>query len=82
MSGRITEIAFSEVQSFLRKLRSTETMTPWRFAAWQASLVSRAALSEIAGVIPDQWNHAAPSMMESKSKSSGSASAIAEWARS
>ena len=28
INGRITEIAFSEVQSFLRKLRSTDTVTP------------------------------------------------------
>ena len=37
--------------------------THLRFAASQASLVSSAALSEIAGVIPDQWNQSAPYMI-------------------
>ena len=75
--GRMIEMAFSLVHSFLRKLRSTLTVTPWRFAASQARRVSSAALSDIAGVMPDQWNHCAPSMIASKSKSEGSASAIA-----
>ena len=75
-------MAFSEVQSFLRKFRSTDTVTPWRFAASQARRVSSAALSDMAGLMPDQWNHAAPSIIASKSKSAGSASAMAELARS
>ena len=57
MSGRMMEIAFSDVQSFLRKLRSTDTVTPWRLAASQAAFTISAALSLIAGVMPDQWNH-------------------------
>ena len=28
ISGRMMEIAFSEVQSFLRKFKSTDTVTP------------------------------------------------------
>ena len=44
-------MAFSEVQSFLRKFRSTDTVTPWRFAASQARRVSSAALSDIAGPV-------------------------------
>jgi hypothetical protein len=48
----------------------------------EANLVSSAALSLIAGVIPLQWNHWAPSIILSKSKSDGSASAIALCARS
>lgn len=74
--------AFSLVQSFLRKFRSTDTVTPCFLAAMQARRVSSAALSEIAGVMPDQWNQSAPSMMASKSKSAASASAMDECARS
>ena len=82
IKGRITLMAFWLVHNFLRKFKSTDTVTPCRLAASQANLVNSAALSLMAGVIPLQWNHWAPSMMASKSKSSGSASAIEEWARS
>ena len=82
INGFMIDCAFSFVHSFLRKFRSTETVTPWRLAASQAKRVSSAALSEMAGVMPDQWNQAAPSMIASKSKSFTSASAIAECARS
>ena len=78
MRGRITLWAFSGVHSFLRKLRSTLTVAPWRLAALQASRVRAAALSLRAGVMPLQWNHCAPSMIASRSKSLTSASDIAE----
>lgn len=82
MSGFMMDWAFSEVQSFFRKLRSQETVTPYFFAAIQASRRHSADASEMAGVMPLQWNHCASFIMVSKSKSDGVASAMDDPARS
>ena len=74
--------AFSELQSFLRKFKSTDTLTPCFLAAIKAFSVSSAAASETAGVIPVKWNQSASLKISSKSKSASVAVEMEEWARS
>ena len=59
-----------------------ETVAPAFFAAFIAARAQSAAPWLIAGVIPVVWNHVAPLRIASKSKSAGTALAIAESARS
>ncbi len=82
ISPVITFCAFSLDHSFLRKLRSTETVTPCFLAAFNACSVSLAALSLTAGVIPVKWNQSAPSKIASKSKSFSVAVVMEECALS
>ena len=63
----ITSRAFSGDQSLRRKFRSQLTVTPFFFAAMQASLVMSATLSAKAGVMPVKWNQCLPSKISSQS---------------
>jgi len=51
---------------------------PFSLAFWQAVIQILVISSEIAGVIPEKWNHVAPSNISSQLKSSAVASANAE----
>ena len=57
----------SHRQSFLRKLRSQETVKPADLAVWAACSATWAAVSLMAGVMPVIWNHPASSKMASQS---------------
>ena len=78
----ITFWAFSEDHSFLRKFKSTETVTPWALAAFKAASVSSIAASLTAGVIPVKWNQSASAKISSKLNSSAVAVEIELCARS
>ena len=78
----ITFLAFSLDQSFLRKLRSTDTVTFAFLAAINAASVSSIAASDIAGVIPVKWNQSASLKISSKLKSETFAVEIELCARS
>ena len=69
-------------QSFFRKFRSQLTVTPISLAVLHASRQISGRLPPRAGVIPVKWNQSAPWKMAFQSKSEGTASAMAEWARS
>ena len=60
ISSVMTSRAFSCDQSFRRKFKSQLTVTPFFFAAAQASLVISATLSARAGVMPVKWNQCLP----------------------
>ena len=55
---------------------------PRALAALQAWRQASTRLGPRAGVMPVKWNHSAPSKILSQSKSLGSDSWMAEWARS
>ncbi len=82
INGRITDCAFFEDHSFLRKLRSMLTVAPAALAACSASFAHAAPLSPSAGVMPVQWNHVAPSNTRVQSTVPGVISATADRARS
>src|ERR1035437_3761277 len=81
-SGIISEAFLPHFQRFFLKLRSVDTVIPFLFEASIASLQARAAPSEIAGVIPVQWNQVTPSKTESQFTIPGIISAMEELARS
>ena len=69
-------------QSFFRKFRSHETVTPCAFAALHASRQRSGSAPPNAGVIPVQWNQSAPEKIVSQSNSPAAACEMAEPARS
>ena len=81
-SFAIVSPACSRVQSFLRKLRSQETVMPFALAALQASRQAAGMSPPRAGVMPVKWNQPAPSRILSQSKSARFARAMEEPALS
>ena len=71
ISGVIAALASAEVQSFLRKLRSTLIVQPAALAALQAVATSFSGPSPSAGVMPVQWNQLAPPKTVGQSTSPG-----------
>jgi len=69
-------------QSFLRKLRSQDTVSPMALAACTPSRQTAAVPSLMAGVMPVQWNQSAPARTDCQSTSPGFTSEIEEPARS
>ena len=56
----MTDCAFSDDHRFPLKLKSQLTVSPAAFARAAPSAIAAAAVSDIAGVMPVQWNQSLP----------------------